>query len=311
VHGIDANVDTPTLDNLATNGALITSGYTTAPQCVPSRAGLITGRIQNEFGLRENGDAPLPLTETTIADRMKVLGYKTGHVGKWHLGTGAAYQSGARGFDEYWNGANNNYLANFDLSGNTIPEQTINDTRNRVIVQGEAAEAFIDRNYTNTFFLYLALYGPHLPRISTNDSYYLNFPAVDYPNYDDELDDIRRQGLALIKAIDDAVDGVMKKPREHSIEEDTLILKYSAPRREGLAVGGWDEGAHVCLLEGYDSGRAGDRRTGIRARLHRHHAHRRWRHPCRRNGRRGSAAAPDQRGIVHQPPRSVVLGLGG
>lgn len=224
VHGIDANVDTPTLDNLAANGALITSGYSTAPQCVPSRAGLMTGRIQNEFGLRENGDSPMPLSETTLAERMKVLGYTTGHVGKWHLGEETDYLPGARGFDEYWNGTRDAYLANFDLAGNTIPEQTISDTRNRVIVQGEAAEAFIDRNHANSFFLYLALYGPHTPRISKNDDYYLNFPAVDYPNYDDELDDIRRQGLALIKAIDDAVDGVMQKLREYSIEEGTLIF---------------------------------------------------------------------------------------
>lgn len=53
--GIDKHVDTPNMDQLARGGALMTAGYSTAPQCLPSRAGLMTGRIQNEFGLPHNG----------------------------------------------------------------------------------------------------------------------------------------------------------------------------------------------------------------------------------------------------------------
>ena len=46
IHGYDSNVDTPTLDRLAAGGALMNTGYASAPKCVPSRAGLMTGRIQ-------------------------------------------------------------------------------------------------------------------------------------------------------------------------------------------------------------------------------------------------------------------------
>ncbi len=230
LHGIDPNVDTPTLDALASGGALMTAGYASAPKCVPSRAGLMMGRIQNEVGLIINEDGPLPLTDlegeplVLIPERMKALGYTTGQVGKWHLGDDGDHFTGARGFDEYYTGVYQNYEVNFDLDGNSVPRKDVTHTRNRVIVQGEAAEAFIDRNHNTEFFLYLALYGPHTPRISKDDPYYLNFPELDYPNYSDEMDVIRRQGLALIKAIDDAVDGVMQKLREHGIEEDTLIL---------------------------------------------------------------------------------------
>ena len=58
IHGIDANVDTPHMDALAKGGALMKAGYASAPQCRPSRCGLMAGRIQNEFGFADNkGDA--------------------------------------------------------------------------------------------------------------------------------------------------------------------------------------------------------------------------------------------------------------
>ncbi len=259
IHGIDANVHTPTLDSLAAGGALMAYGYSTAPQCVPSRSGLMSGRIQNTFGTRQNGDIwgkiPVPLDVPTIAERLVALGgYKTGMVGKWHLeipvevptedipGTRADYLPGARGFQEYWNGAMSPYRATFDLAGNTLdPEQTIADPRNRVIVQGEAAQAFIERNQNQPFFLYFAPYGPHWPRISTTDDYYLDFPVLDYPNYGPEMDDIRRLGLGLVWAVDDAVKGVVQKLRDLGLEENTLILfagDNGAPPKFFSEVGG-------------------------------------------------------------------------
>ena len=54
IHGIDGNVDTPNMDILAKGGALMRAGYSSAPQCRPSRCGLMAGRIQNEFGFADN-----------------------------------------------------------------------------------------------------------------------------------------------------------------------------------------------------------------------------------------------------------------
>ena len=243
VHKVDPNVQTPVLDSLANGGALIKYGYSSAPQCVPSRAGLLSGRIQNNFGTRQNGDIygriPLPLTVPSIAERLLASGttYRTGMVGKWHMeipvtvpdselgGPRTAYLPGARGFQEYWEGEMTNFDANFNLAGATLdPPQTINDTRNRVIVQGEAAQAFIQRNSTRPFFLYLALFGPHWPRLDATDPFYLNFPVLNYPNYSPELNDIRRFGLGLVNAVDTAVGGVMTKLRALGIEDKTLIF---------------------------------------------------------------------------------------
>lgn len=241
--GIDPYVDTPNMDALATGGALMTQGYSSAPQCRPSRVGLMAGRIQNEFGFDDNkgdageGEGTMPRNYPagsdmagkpllTIGDRMKALGYVTGFTGKWHCGrdNNAKYAPRARGFDEYWVGELKKYWANFDLDGNSIPLQQIEKTGNRVIVMGAAAEAFIERNTHHPFFLYLPFYAPHVPLISTNDKYYKNFPVVDYPHYDDADDDVRRKGLALIKAMDVAIGGVVDKLRDLGLEENTLIL---------------------------------------------------------------------------------------
>ena len=70
---------TPHIDSLARDGVRFTSGYVSCPVCSPTRAGLMTGRYQQRFGHELNpgpaGEADpkfgLPLTETTIADRLR------------------------------------------------------------------------------------------------------------------------------------------------------------------------------------------------------------------------------------------------
>lgn len=108
VHGCK-DIPTPHLDALANAGVRFTNGYVSGPYCSPTRAGLLTGRYQTRFGHEFNpsGDSAetpkgLPLTETTIADRLRDAGYKTGLVGKWHLGGTPEYRPLERGFDEFF-----------------------------------------------------------------------------------------------------------------------------------------------------------------------------------------------------------------
>ncbi len=79
------DVRTPHIDALADRGVRCLAGYITAPQCSPSRAGLITGRYQQRYGIDTIPDVPLPLEAVTLAERVAPLGYRTGFVGKWHL----------------------------------------------------------------------------------------------------------------------------------------------------------------------------------------------------------------------------------
>src|SRR2546430_1736437 len=95
VHGCK-DIPTPNIDSLAKNGIRCTNGYVSGPYCSPTRAGLMTGRYQQRFGHEFNPGGSeslgLPLTETTIADRLKAAGYATGLVGKWHLGGATKFQ---------------------------------------------------------------------------------------------------------------------------------------------------------------------------------------------------------------------------
>jgi arylsulfatase A-like enzyme len=271
IHGIDANVDTPHMDALARGGALMKAGYASAPQCRPSRCGLMTGRIQNEFGFSDNkcdagaGEGTLPRVYPTgtdmagqplltIADRMKQIGYTTGFSGKWHCGPNEdrneKFDPRGRGFDDYWVAPMTTGYANLDLQGNRVPHQKKSwPDENRVILQGKYAEAFVRKNNDRPFFLYFPIFGPHVPMINRNDPYYRNFAEHDYPQYNDEQNDHRRRGLALIKAMDDAVGGLMATLREFDLEENTLILfagDNGAPGKfDSGAIGSWNGSNNV------------------------------------------------------------------
>ena len=103
-------IPTPYIDSIAKNGVRFTQGYVTAPNCSPSRAGLITGKLGTRFGhefnptgaKNEKPDFGLPLSQKTLADFLQNAGYINGLIGKWHLGGTAPYHPFRRGFDEFF-----------------------------------------------------------------------------------------------------------------------------------------------------------------------------------------------------------------
>jgi arylsulfatase A len=100
-YGADA-IDTPSLDALAEGGMRFTAAYASASTCTPSRYSLLTGEyaFRNKSARILPGNAPLIIdtAKPTIPSLLKTKGYRTGLVGKWHLGLGS--------FDEPldWNG---------------------------------------------------------------------------------------------------------------------------------------------------------------------------------------------------------------
>jgi len=103
-------IPTPHIDALAAAGARLTSGYVTSPLCAASRVALLTGRYQTRFGFEFNPTGAentlpgigLPVTEKTVADQLRLAGYATGLVGKWHLGGTAPFHPQRHGFDEFF-----------------------------------------------------------------------------------------------------------------------------------------------------------------------------------------------------------------
>jgi len=103
-------IPTPHIDSIAANGVRFTNGYVTGPNCSPSRAGFLSGRIPTRFGYENNpighrNEDPaigFPTSETTLAETMQDAGYTTGLLGKWHLGGTAAYHPFRHGFEEFF-----------------------------------------------------------------------------------------------------------------------------------------------------------------------------------------------------------------
>jgi len=93
-------IPTPNMDRLAREGLRFTSGYAPSSTCTPSRYAMLTG----EYAWRQKGTGILPGNaaliirpgRTTVASVLRKAGYRTGVVGKWHLGLGAG--------DVDWNG---------------------------------------------------------------------------------------------------------------------------------------------------------------------------------------------------------------
>ena len=84
-----SRIDTPNIDRLAKQGMRFTDCHSAAPNCSPSRAGLLTGRTPSRSGvysyLPPEHVMHLPASEITVAEILKKQGYATGHFGKWHV----------------------------------------------------------------------------------------------------------------------------------------------------------------------------------------------------------------------------------
>ena len=213
--GINNDIRTPHLDRLAAVGVYASNGYSTAPQCVPSRAGLLIGKYQNRFGVESNGmDLAGFNRELTIAERLKHAGYATGQIGKWHLGP--ASEITRHGFDDvYAKNGNRPCHANFTLAGRTIPMQLVNDKLYHLDACSQAARAFIVRHQEKPFFLYLAYRAPHVP-LDAPEKYLSRFPG--------KMAERRRQALAMISAMDDGVGLIRSTLKRHDLEQNTIIF---------------------------------------------------------------------------------------
>jgi arylsulfatase A-like enzyme len=232
IQGSDQDIRTPHLDAMARDGVRFTRGYVTAPQCVPSRAGVLTGRYQQRFGVEDNNKGPLPLEQLTIAERLKAAGYVTGQVGKWHLDlvggkkgdkllrSSKEFMPHAQGFDEYFRGELRQYLASHDLSGKPFADapHLVADNRFRVVVQTEAALSFLDRRAAQPaqpFFLYLAYYAPHVP-LESPEPWFSQTPA--------HLPKERRQALAMMAGMDEGIGQLRAKLKATGQDQNTLIV---------------------------------------------------------------------------------------
>jgi arylsulfatase A len=161
------DVQTPTLDRLASEGVALTQHYSASAVCAPARAGLLTARYPHRTGaidtLEGRGLDRLALREVTLADALKSAGYATGLFGKWHLGAlDPAYHPNRRGFDAFagFRGGWQDYWQ-WQLDYNGARRKA--DGRYLTDVFTDEAVGFIKRHRTEPFFLHVTYNAPHTP----------------------------------------------------------------------------------------------------------------------------------------------------
>ncbi len=218
---------TPNIDRLAASGARCTDAYMSGAVCSPSRAGMLTGRYQQRFGHEFNippgyMGGGMSLSEKTVADRLGQLGYRTGIVGKWHLGYPPEYHPNRRGFDEFY-GLLQGSRPYFPMkkptphrilqhNGRPTPESGY--VTDRI---GDAAVAFIRESARSgkPFFLYVSFTAPHSP-------------LQPKPEVEEALlrikDPRRRKYAGLVKTLDDNVGKILEVLDGLELSGKTLVV---------------------------------------------------------------------------------------
>ncbi|WP_035463643.1 sulfatase [Algoriphagus vanfongensis] len=249
--------ETPYIDKLAEQGLRFTNSYAAAAICSPTRAALLTGKYpartgitdwirarfqggiipedgQNPSGYDENEDKPLrtpqnylymPLEEVTIAELLKERGYKTAHIGKWHLGPDDYFPE-HQGFDINIGGCDLGQPPSyFDpyLPFNGNPEYVMPNLEPRkegeylTDREGDEAVEFIRKHQKEPFFIHWATYTVHTPLMGKEvlvEKYKNKTPGNQTnPTYG-----------AMVESLDDNIGKLIEALDELGIADKTLVI---------------------------------------------------------------------------------------
>ena len=254
-------IPTPNIDRLAKEGMNFSQGYVSSSVSSPSRAGFLTGKNQVSFGYDNNlsetqpGFDPdflgLPISEVTIADRLKDLGYTTGLIGKWHLGDAPQFHPLNRGFDEFWGytGGGHDYFKDLpDGTGYLSPIECNYKTPQRITYitddKGDECVDFIKRHRSEPFFLYASFNAPHTPMQATK---------ADIDLFAHIKDEKRRTYCAMVHRLDVNIGRIMDTLKSEGLDENTLIVFISdngGPVDQNSSINAPYRGQKGTLLEG-------------------------------------------------------------
>jgi len=260
LHG-STQIQTPNIDQLAQTGLRFSEGYVSSAVCSPSRAGLLTGINQVSFGYDNNlgGNQPgfdpqflgLPLSQKTIADQLKTLGYTNGLIGKWHLGYEPQFHPLQRGFDEFWGytGGGHDYFSSApDGKGYQSPIECNYKVPEAITYltddKGDECVDFIKRHKDQPFFLFASFNAPHTPMQALDEDLEL-YGAIEDPK--------RRTYAAMVHRLDVNVGKIVKALKQQGLSENTLIVFISdngGPTDSNASINAPFNGQKGILLEG-------------------------------------------------------------
>jgi len=242
--------DTPNVERLAERSMLFTDAYAANPLCSPTRASILTGKYPARLAITAPAghlpplppDQPLlptegpahqkvlipesrrflPLEERTIAEALREAGYRTGFIGKWHLGQPEEYWPQHQGFE-----------INVGGGGYPGPPSYFSPYRIKPLPDGPEGEyiadrltdealAYIEQHRDEPFALFLWHYSVHAPYQAKEE---LTERYVDRVDPRGKQDDPVMAGM--IKSMDESIGRVLDRLDELKLAENTIIVFFS------------------------------------------------------------------------------------
>ena len=233
-------IRTPNLDKMALEGTRFTQFYVAANVCSPSRAALLTGRLpirNGVFGTNSankvfftNSTSGLPKRETTLAKALKVKGYQTAIVGKWHLGHLPEFLPLNYGFDSYFGIPYSNDMGKEPSFSTRDGKPVVSNNpllplyRNEKVVEIEPDQNLLTKRFTSEvtdlitknrskpFFIYYASPFPHVPLHAS--------PAFAGKSKRGPYGDV-------VEELDWSVGQILNKLKELKLDKNTLVVFLS------------------------------------------------------------------------------------
>lgn len=252
---------TPNMDRLAKDGARFVNAFTATPVCSPSRASFLTGRYGTQVGITDwinpkEAQAGLGLRNEAIT-WMSVLqraGYRTGLIGKWHLGALPQFHPTKHGFDHF---------TGFLGGGNTPMNPTLEIAGKETKLNGPIADIvtdhaidFVKMNKNGPFALMLHFREPHAPYAPTAEADAKPFKDLDptIPNFPGlnvkRTKQLTREYYASVHSVDRNLGRLLEALDQLGLRENTIILFTSD---HGYMIGHhglWHKGNATWLVEG-------------------------------------------------------------
>jgi len=232
------DMKTPNIDRLAASGTIFEQAYVAHPTCGPSRAALLTGKYPQRFGYEHNNvpglmspngklvddDMGLPLSQVTMARRLRDLGYRTGLIGKWHQGNADQYHPLRRGFDEFYGfrGGARSYFAYTETNQPRFRSDLMErgfgqmEEPSRYVTDafGDEAISFMQRNRKEPFFLMVSFTAVHTPMHALPEDL-AQFPGMTGK---------RQQQAAMMLSLDRTVGAIVTELDRLGMAKNTIVV---------------------------------------------------------------------------------------
>lgn len=222
----NAEIRTPEIDRLAREGLRLTQFYSNGAVCTPTRAALLTGLYPQRFGaqlregLRPGSESGLPPEVPVLPQLLERAGYRTMHVGKWHVGHArAAFRPLAKGYGAYYGFLHPRHLPDgyrdpFLQRDEQKPQRQSGHLSD--LLTAEAAD-FLRRQKGSRqpFFLSVWFFSPHGP-LMPPERWAGRYEATPEGRY-----------RALVSALDESVGTLLKALAQAGLEDDTVVIFMS------------------------------------------------------------------------------------